>query len=237
MGPRTRSALDMTRSLRPLLIALLALALPILLGAAQEPQAPPRVRVPIYPNQACPIMGKPVSMRLTVDTDLGRIWVCCKGCDEEVLLHLEDAHRTAYPVVKKVENAICPVSRKPVPEEEAPRMVLQAFDFQLCCPVCIPKAREDSQVVLARLNEPALEELGNRSCPLTGEAVDLRSFAVIDGIIVRLASSRLLPEVEALPDEVLKRARAIRERELEEERRREEEARKAAEKERDAARG
>src|SRR5690606_20401712 len=50
--------------------------------AVEEP-APPRVRVPAYPNVACPIMGKPISARLFVDTELGRFWVCCKGCDED----------------------------------------------------------------------------------------------------------------------------------------------------------
>lgn len=211
---------------RRLLLLALALGAPALLVAAQDPRpAPatedppkPRVRVPIYANVACPIMGKPISTRLHVDTPMGRFWVCCKGCDEDILLFVEDAHRTAYPNVERLENETCPVSRKPIPEEEAPRLVLQGFDLALCCEGCIPKAREDSQVLLARLNEPELVDLGNGTCPVSGEPVDPRTFAVIDTTIVRLARPRLVTAVEDEPDKVLERARELRAEELERER-------------------
>lgn len=195
-----------------------ALALPFQQPAAEDPPPPPRVRVPIYPNVACPIMAKPISTRLFVDTELGRFWVCCKGCDEDILAHVEDAHRTAYPVVKRVDNKICPVSGEPIPKEDAPRLVLQGFDFALCCKACIPKARADSQVVLARLNEPQLVDLGNRTCPVSGEPVDPRTFVVIDATIVRLAQPRSVAAVEERPDAILAKARQIRAQELEAER-------------------
>lgn len=187
-------------------------------GPASEDPPVPRVRVPIYPNVACPIMGKPISTRLFVDTELGRFWVCCKGCDEDVLAHLEDAHRTAYPVVEKVANRVCPVSGKPVPEKDAPRVVLQGFDFALCCKACVAKAREDSQVVLARLREPQLTDLANRTCPVTAEPVDPRAFVVIDTTIVRLAHPRSVAAAEKEPDAVLDKARKLRAQELEAER-------------------
>lgn len=181
--------------------------------AVEEP-APPRVRVPAYPNVACPIMGKPISTRLFVDTEMGRFWVCCKGCDEDVLLYLADAHRTAYPVIEKVTNTVCPVTGKPIPEKDAPRLVLQGFEFSLCCASCVPKARADSQVVLAKLHEPKLVDLGNRTCPVSNEPVDARAFVVIDTTIVRISSAKHVLAVEEEPDKVLARARELRAEEL-----------------------
>lgn len=207
--------------LHPLLLALgLSMSAATLAPRAASLEDPPlpRVRVPIYPNVACPIMGKPISTRLFVDTELGRFWVCCKGCDEDVLAHLEDAHRTAYPVVEKLQNRTCPVSGKPVPEQDAPRVVLQGFEFAVCCKGCVAKAREDSQVVLARLREPNLVDLGNRTCPVGGGPVDPRTFVVIDTTIVRLAHPRSVAAVEKDPDAVLAKARELRARELEAER-------------------
>jgi hypothetical protein len=211
------------KSLRVLFL-FLAPGIPALISAAPsadlsyEDPVQPRVRVPIYPNVSCPIMGKPISTRLTVDTDMGRFWVCCKGCDEDILRFVEDAHRTAYPVVKRLANETCPVSGKPIPQEDQTRLVLQGFDFAVCCAACIPAARADSQVILARLNEPGLIDLGNRTCPVSGDAVDLRAFVVIDKTIVRLAHARSVAQVEKEPDKVLAAARKLRAEELERER-------------------
>ena len=75
--------------------------------AQEKPSAPPSapkqpaVSVPIFPNPSCPIMGKPISTKLFTDTEMGRIYVCCKSCFKDVLADVPIAYRTAYPTDKK----------------------------------------------------------------------------------------------------------------------------------------
>jgi hypothetical protein len=185
--------------------------LPILASiSAQEPQQPspgPVVETPSYPNKSCPIMGKPVSARLFVDTAKGRFWVCCKACYEEILADLDTAHRTAYPEVEVLELEKCPITGNPLPEEPH-RVVLQGFDVPVCCPACEPDLLRDSQVHLALLANPRLMDLRNSHCPVTDEAVTENSFCTIEGVLVRLSSPRVLEDVKTNPAKVLASARA-----------------------------
>lgn len=176
----------------------------------QAPAAPagPVVSVPSFPNTTCPIMGKPISSRLWVDTPKGRFWVCCKGCNVEILADVDTAHRAAYPVVKKLALERCPRTGEPLPPE-APTLVLQGFEIPLCCAPCRDDLVRDSQVVLARLQDPELVDLGNPLCPISGEAVRPNAFCVIDGSVVRLSDERRVEDARKAPAETLARARAI----------------------------
>ena len=69
-------------------------------------QTPPFVEVPTFPNATCPIMGKKVSLPLFVDTELGRIYVCCKPCFKKIRANVPVAHKTAYPVVEELVDMI-----------------------------------------------------------------------------------------------------------------------------------
>lgn len=169
----------------------------------------PTASVPSYPNVACPIMGKPISTKLYTDTALGRMWVCCKSCIKDIQADVAVAHRTAYPTVAKVENKICPVGKKPIGEGSV-RVVLQGFEFSLCCEDCAATARAESQVVLAKLNDEKLADLANSVCPVSGEKSARNVFVVIDGNIVRLSDAKCVAEVEKDPAKVLARAKEIR---------------------------
>lgn len=186
--------------------------LPFLVSSTpQAPDAPPSgpvVETPSYPNKSCPIMGKPISARLFVDTKKGRFWVCCKACYEEILADVEIAHRAAYPRVVALNLKVCPVTDAPLPE--APhRVVVQGFDVPLCCKACEPDLLRDSQIHLALLANPKLVDLRNPRCPVTNEAVTANSFCTIDGVLVRLSSMRALDEVKADAAKALAKARAI----------------------------
>lgn len=175
---------------------------------APEPAPAPPVRVPTFPNSTCPIMGKKVSMPLFVDTELGRIYLCCKPCVRKVLADVPTAHKTAYPAVEEVANERCPVSGEPIGEHRE-TIVLQGFRFSLCCAGCVPTARSEAQVTLAKLREPALVDVGNLTCPVTDKPVQANAFAVIGDSIVRLASPSVLERVEAAPAAMLAAAKAI----------------------------
>ena len=190
------------------LLATLLLAGAALQGPGATETAPEPVSVPIYPNTTCPIMGKPISTRLWVDTSKGRIWICCKGCNKEILADVESAHGAAYPVVTKLEAKTCPRTGEPI-SEDAPTVVLQGYEVPLCCAACADGLRREAQVALARLLDPGLVDLRNPLCPVTGEAVDANAFCVVDGAIVRLSGPFQVERVKDAPRETLARARGI----------------------------
>ena len=178
---------------------------------AQEP--PPakdavRAEVPIAPNASCPIMGKKVSLPLFVDTELGRIWVCCKPCFKKVLADVPKAHQTAYPVVTEVKNTTCPVSGEPI-GKDAVVVTLQAKRFSVCCGGCIDATKKDAQVVLAKIGEPKLVDVGNDVCPVRGTKTVPNAFVVVDGHVVRLADGKSFEDVQKDPAAVLAKAKKL----------------------------
>lgn len=175
--------------------------------AAQTP-AEPDVRVPTFPNSTCPIMGKKVSMPLFVDTEVGRFYLCCKPCVRKVLKDVPTAHKTAYPAVEEVANEVCPISGEPI-GELAVEVTLQGYRFKVCCAGCVDQARAQHQTTLVRLREPALVDLGNRTCPVSGKAVAANAFVVIGNAIVHLSDAALVADVEKAPAAVLAKARKI----------------------------
>lgn len=171
-------------------------------------QDAPRVEVPSAPNATCPIMGKKVSQPLFIDTELGRIWVCCKPCFKKILANVPKAHQTAYPVVKDLDNKVCPVSGEPIGEHKV-AITLQASRLQLCCAGCVDAARANSQVVLATVHDDKLVNVGNDTCPLSGEPVQKNAFVVIDGNLVHLSSPKLVDDVRKAPAALLEKAREL----------------------------
>ena len=195
------------------------LAIALLLSPAwqekQPPPAPqqaPAASTPLYPNPSCPIMGKPVSTKLFAETEKGRIFICCKSCVKDIMADVPTAYRTAYPTDKKVENKACPVTGGEI-TKDSPTVVLQGFEFFVRAQADIRTARENSQTVLAKLNDPKLVDLENQSCPVTGEATARNTFVVIEGTIVRLSSTKVLEEVAKDPTKILTKAKEIRAKE------------------------
>jgi uncharacterized protein YuzB (UPF0349 family) len=156
-------------------------------------------------------MGKPVSTRLFAETQKGRIFVCCKSCVPDILEDVDTAYRTAFPVDKRVENAKCPVTGKEI-GQEPPTLVLQGFEFRVHDEAAVRVAREESQIVLAKLNDAKLVDVANNVCPVTGEAAAKNAFAVVESHIVRLSSPKCLEEVQQDPASVLAKAKELREK-------------------------
>jgi len=168
-----------------------------------NPHAPP-----IYPNPACPIMGKPISTALHTDTELGRFYVCCKACYVDIHADVDAAYASAYPSEKRIENTHCPLTGAQL-GERAPRVRLQGFDFAVRDEATAKRARANAQLALVRLHQPQLVDLGNTLCPITGTPVVANAFALIDGHIVHLSNPKLVAEVEAAPAQVLAKARTL----------------------------
>lgn len=170
------------------------------------------LRVPAYPNSTCPVMGKPISTRLFTDTKYGRIYICCKACVEEIQADVDHAYKTAYPTTKSVENKTCPVTSKPIGKDPV-HVELQGRDFLVVDKAAALVAVDDAQATLAKLVEPKLTDVGNATCPITGEPVAKNTIAIIGNSIVRFASPKAVEEAKQDPEKTLKKARELRERE------------------------
>jgi hypothetical protein len=208
----------------PLLLAFTATLAPRTAATTQAPAKPTepapapveRVRVPTFANATCPIMGKAASPRLFVDTELGRIYVCCKTCNKDVLADPAHAHKTAYPTVKKLANTVCPVDGA-VTDDKSPTVVLQGFELRVHTAACATELRADAQRYLALANDPKLVDIGNATCPISGEAVARNVVAIVDGALVRFSSPKSIEEARKDPAKTLAKARELRAAELERE--------------------
>jgi hypothetical protein len=176
---------------------------------AQSVRSADAVSIPVYPNSTCPVMGKAVSTRLFTDTQYGRIYLCCKACIEEVQADVEHAYKTAFPTTEKIENKVCPVTQKPI-GKDAVRVEMQGRDFLVVDKSAATTAVEDSQATLAKLLDPKLVDVGNDTCPVTGEPAAKNTIAVIDRHIVHFASPKAIEEAKKEPAQVLVKARRLR---------------------------
>lgn len=197
----------------PLLSLTAALAAQAPRDLAPQDPAPrdstPRVTAPTFPNSTCPIMGKKASLPLFADTELGRIYVCCKPCIRKVHADAQKAYETAYPATEDLANKVCPVSGEPIGTQAA-SVVLQGMRIQLCCEGCVAESRRHAQVTLAKAHDPKLDDVQNRRCPVDGQPVQPNAFAVVGATIVRLSSPSHLAEVQKKPQALLDKARADR---------------------------
>jgi hypothetical protein len=173
--------------------------------AAANVQNLASARVPTHPNASCPIMGKPISLKLHTDTPRGRIWVCCKSCIADIHADVELAYRTAYPTERTVESETCPVTGKPL-NADSPQVALQGLRFRVFDAAAAKQAVAESQIVVARLLEPKLVDVANALCPIDGKPTSANAFVVIDGRIVRLSTPKHVEQAAKTPAQTLQRA-------------------------------
>jgi hypothetical protein len=193
------------------LAVLAALAVPaasIAQDAKPAPVGAPAVEVPAFPNPTCPIMGKKVSLPLFVDTDLGRFYVCCKPCYKKVLADLPAAHKTAYPNVETIANKTCPVTGATL-GDDAVEVTLQGFRFRVANADAAALAVRHSQTTLVKLTRPAVVDVGNTTCPVTGGDVAPNAFVLIGDHLVHLGKPAAAEDAAKDPAAVLAKAKTL----------------------------
>ncbi len=178
------------------------------LAAANASKPELVVTVPTFPNATCPIMGKPVSGQLFVETPRGRIYVCCKSCNQPVLDDVQKAIETAYPVVKKANLTTCPIMGDPI-SQGSPTVTVQGVEIEVCCEDCLERVRADDQIVLAKVQNPAIVDLKNKTCPITGEPVARNTFCLVGNTLVHLSSQDCVDAVKKDPAAILAKAKAL----------------------------
>lgn len=193
-----------------------SLVLVVLIGApassAQETKSTEQssisVSVPAYPNSTCPVMGKPASPKLFVDTPKGRIYMCCAGCTKRIKADVAAAYKTAYPKTEKVKNTVCPITGDAI-KSDAPTVTLQGREIALCCDGCIKKAQASSQATLVKANDPKIIDVANDKCPVTGKAVDPNAIVTIGNELVHVSGADSIEAVRSDPVKYLAKAKEI----------------------------
>jgi hypothetical protein len=212
--PSPRLAASSSRPIARLLFsAAVALAAAVPMPAQESrPLAPaprgPEVVVPAYPNATCPIMGKPASLKLFVDTaEFGRVYTCCAPCNKKIRADQAGTYKLSYPKTEKAGNTVCPVTAKPIGESSV-TVVLQGREIALCCKDCIAPARADAQATLALAMNPKLIDLKNTLDPANGKPVAKNLVVMISGYLVRLSVAESIEDVKKDPALALERAKA-----------------------------
>lgn len=184
--------------------------------SSADPQAnattAPEVTVPIFNNETCPIMGKPVSTPLFAETEKGRIYICCKKCISKIQADVPKAYQTAYPVTKKAGNAVCPVTGDKI-EKDSPSVIVQGYEVSVCCEDCIKEVQTNTQIMLTKATDPKVVDIDNKICPITDKPVAKNAFCLIGKDLVRLSSPECVEAVKKDPKKALDKAKELKARE------------------------
>jgi hypothetical protein len=191
------------------LLVLVLASCPAVSQETRKADAGLAVSVPTFHNELCPIMKKPVVTTQFAETANGRIYVCCKGCIKKIQADVPAAYKAAYATPKKLENKTCPVSGDEI-GDSAVSVSLQGHDFKVCCQGCVSTATENGLIILAKLTNPKLSDVGNSTCPMSGKPVAANTFAIVGDYVVRLASADAVEQVRKDPKKALDKAREIK---------------------------
>jgi hypothetical protein len=151
-------------------------------------------------------MGKPTKADLFVETDHGRVHVCCKMCLKKVEADKEAMYKKAYPTSKPVGNKACPSSGEAL-DKKAATVTIQGYEIGLCCNDCAKPVLENSLILLAKLTNPKVNDVGNTTDPTNGKPVANNSFVLIGDDLVHLSSQDSVEAVKKDPKAALAKAK------------------------------
>ena len=166
------------------------------------------VGVPAFINGTCPIMGKPASSELWVDTPFGRIYICCAPCVKRIRRSPKGAYKAAYPKNEELKHLLCPVSGRKL-GKDAVAVSIQGVSFKVCCKKCVAPAKEQAQLSLARVHDESLKDVGNARCPVSGKPVNVNVIVRVGKELVRLEKASCIDAVKEKPRQLLAKAKSI----------------------------
>jgi hypothetical protein len=205
----------------PLAIALVLAAAAVPARAEDAPKPPaapapapapaakaPVVSTPHFENKNCPIMAKPSSTVMFVETpENGRIYVCCLPCVPKIKQDFPRAYAAAYPTVKKLENTVDPWSGETL-GKDAVTISLQGHEIRVA-PGNVAKARANAQIVLVKATRPKVVDLKNATSPVSGKPVVDDAYVLVDDDLIRLAAASEVAEVRKDPEKARAKAKEI----------------------------
>jgi YHS domain-containing protein len=155
-----------------------ALAMPVVAQdkpAAGEPEAA-KSNLPL-----CPVMGEPVNFTMSLDTDDGPVYVCCKGCigklkkDPAKFAEKVAAQRAALAKMDRVQLA-CPLSGDPIDMKSFAEV--DGEKVYTCCNACAGKYAKEPGKYAKGL---AASYTYQTKCPVSGGKIDPTAFLEVEG--------------------------------------------------------
>ncbi len=133
----------------------------------------------------CPVMGEPINLAVSVATDDGPVFFCCKGCDKKYTAEPAKfaeavAAQRKFLAEKPRIQVKCPVTGNPVD----PNVVSDKSGTRVafCCKGCVEKYDTDpAKYKVALANSYSYQT----QCPVTGETIDPNSSVTLpDGEMI-----------------------------------------------------
>ncbi len=181
------------------LLALTALLLPGALRA-QEHNAPAEAQAPkvLHEQTTCPIRGEALKDRKTfVDYEGQRIYFCCPMCIKKFREFPDAALWKMYQDGVRPESiqTACPVTGEELENRDNYVDVLNKRIY-VCCPKCVKKVAADPAKYLDQLEGRKPQT----ACPVSGEPVDGKTTAVVQGQKVGFCCPGCDKKMEAEPE-------------------------------------
>ncbi len=165
------------------------------------------VTVPSYVNAECPMMHKPTRPAFSVHTDKGTIGLCCKKCQGNAGKDTDALYAKAYPETKALETKTCPISGHAI-EKDGVKVQYQGFEFKVCCKDCVKPALANGDIIVTRLSNAKVVDVGNKTCPVSGKPVADNTFCLIGDNLVHLGSKDAVEDVKKDAAKTLEKAKA-----------------------------
>lgn len=124
----------------------------------------------------CPVMGEPINLAVSVASDDGPVFFCCKGCISKYKANPAKyatkvaAQRRALADRPKIQVR-CPVSKEPVDQDVS--IESNAKKVYFCCKGCVSKYQSDSQKYASALANSYSHQT---KCPVMDEEIDPKVF-------------------------------------------------------------
>ena len=183
------------------LVTMLAIILVVLPAAAQD-----KPTVPFYGNEICPLAGKKVNKRWSVDHDGQKIYTCCRNCWKKVKAAPAKYVDKAYPkgAVKKVAPGMCPIMGKAL-KKPGQKVVWQGHEMEMCCKRCVAAFKKEPNKRLTMILNKDLKKAKNTMCPVMPEEKIVDDlFFIYKNTLINICCDTCVTDAQDEPEKYLK---------------------------------
>jgi hypothetical protein len=188
-----------------LILGVIAAALTAFAG--EDAKKAPEVKQPFFGNATCPTSGEKTDPSIFLEKDGQRVYFCCKKCQAGAEKDVAAAMEKAYPKDKVVaaKNKTCPVMGEAI-DADAKTVNFQGHAISVCCAKCSAALAKAPDHFLTLATDANVVALNNKTCPMSGKAVDKAFCLVIDGVLVDFCCANCKAATQKDAAAVLKKA-------------------------------
>lgn len=178
-------------------LALVLVALPTV--AQDKPSAP------FYGNEKCPLTGKSVNKRWSVEAEGQRIYLCCRNCWKKAKGAPAKYVKKAYPKAKKISPKVCPILGKPI-KGKGQKVTWQGHELTMCCKRCVGTFKKEPNKRLTLILNKDVKDVKNTICPvMPEEKVEPDMFFIYKKKLINTCCDSCLTDAQDDPEKYLKK--------------------------------